>query len=827
MIPLAFHDDSPPPELSGSLIRWLTDPFGLYRELIEAVREFIAAIAPWVAGVALIFVVFGAVIVALRRWKSAKDSSAARLLQILPPPEVDREGALTLWMALHALIRPRWKRWLFGQPHLVWELFAEGGEASLGMWVPGSIPPGLVERAIESSWPGCRVNTSPNTDLELGDGHLATCEMTLAEPDHFPLGEGTGQDNLRVALGALTLLDPGEKALVQVLARPVTFAGRRRISAMARRVRRQRNASLLSLRPAQARPAYDPVAEQDVRSVLSKAASPLWESVVRIAVSSEHRPAARGKIHALAGAFAVFEGRNWLRPTRMRGGRRALVTRRMGRGFLLAAHELAPFATLPTPEALPALERARARTVAAPRGLPQSGKPLGVSDHPGHNRPVALAIDDARHHIHLIGETGTGKSTMIARMVLADAEAGRAAVVIDPKGDLVTAILDRLPKRAVYRTCVLNPDDSQASVGLNVLQGDDPDLVVDHIVSVFRRIYEHSWGPRTDDIMRAACLTLTEMPGATLAEVPLLLTNREVRNAVRFKKQNYAGLGDLGTFWDWYERLGEQQRAANIAPLMNKIRAFLLRGPVRAMIGQSHPRLNVQKLIESGGLLLVRIPKGTLGEETSRILGAFVVARVWQAAMKRAANPETSRSPISLYVDEMHNYLALPRSFEDMLAEARGYGLSLLLAHQHLGQLPREMREALAANARTKIAFACSPEDSRSLEGFFEPYLTHYDLANLTAFQAACRPCINGGHGSAFTFSTEPLKDPAPDREDEVKAESARRFAISRDKAEGELRLRQSQLLDQNGFQSVRQTAYPLRAVHPAPPQPPEEGPNG
>jgi hypothetical protein len=195
--------------------------------------------------------------------------------------------------------------------------------------------------------------------------------------------------------------------------------------------------------------------------------------------------------------------------------------------------------------------------------------------------------------------------------------------------------------------------------------------------------------------------------------------------------------------------------------------------------------------------------------------------------MKRAANSEASRSPVSLYVDEMHNYLALPRSFEDMLAEARGYGLSLLLAHQHMGQLPREMREALAANARTKIAFACSPDDARSLEGFFEPYLTHYDLANLTGFQAACRPCIQGGHGPAFTFRTEPLSDAMAGRADEVKTASARRFAVSREKAEAELRLRQSQLLDQNGFQSLRQTPYPLRTEHPAPVSEPGKERNG
>ncbi|MGH2703738.1 MAG: type IV secretory system conjugative DNA transfer family protein [Actinomycetota bacterium] len=805
---LAFHEGGPSAEPGGPLIRWLTDPLASYRQLVEWTKGPL----PSVGGILVGLVALGAAAyvlgLRLRRLRERKEASGGRLLRILPPPDVDADGAITLWMALHALIRPRWKRLVFGQPHVAWELSADGGDADLAVWVPRSVPPGLVERAIESAWPGARVvENDPRS--ESGESDAASCELVLGEPDYFPLGEGSGTNPLRVVLGALTLLAPGEKAVAQILARPVTFSARHRMRSLAVGIRRRRNSHLLKPGARPGRPNPDPAADQDVRAVLAKAASPLWEVVLRLSVSSPDGEAARGKIHALAGAFGVFEGRNGFRRRRMRGGLSVLARRSMRGGFLLGAHELASLATLPTPAALPALERAAARTVAAPRGLPKTGRPLGRSDHPGHVRPVALSVDDGRHHIHLMGETGTGKSTLIARMALADAEAGRAAVVIDPKGDLVASILDRLPKGAPTRTCLLNPEDPETSVGLNMLAGDDPDLVVDQIVSVFRRIYEHAWGPRTDDIMRAACLTLIETPGTTLAEVTLLLTNREVRNAVRYRRRHYAGMGDLGNFWDWYERLGEQQRAANIAPLMNKLRAFLLRGPVRAMIGQSRPRLDVGRLLDSGGLLLVRIPKGTLGEETSRILGAFVVARVWQAAMKRAESKETARSSVSLYVDEMHNYLALPRSFEDMLAEARGYGLSLCLAHQHLGQLPREMRLALGANARTKITFACSPDDAGALEGFFSPHLSDHDLSHLAPFQAACRPCIDGGRGPAFTFRTEPLPASVPGRAEEVAAASARAFAVPRMRVEAQIRNRHSQLLShslgQSTGQSVRQ----------------------
>ncbi len=593
---------------------------------------------------------------------------------------------------------------------------------------------------------------------------------------------------LGLVLAGLTGLSDGEAALIQVAARPATSASRRRLLRAAqslrvgaRRARRAAGDQTRYLHPA---------IEQDVQSVLQKASSPLWHCQVRVGVCSPSRKRARGRIHGLAGAFAVYEGSNgfrrrrvWVAATRARG-------RVLGRGYLLSVPELAQLATLPAAGAVEGLERAGAGTVAPSRDLPSAGKVLGNAEGPSA-RAVAVSVEDARHHLHILGETGTGKSTLLARLVLQDAEAGRSAVVIDPKGDLIKAILERLPKEAKARTCVIDPDDPECAVGLDLFSGSDRDLAVEHVLGVFRRIYEPWWGPRTDDIMRAACLTLTRIPGTTLVEVPLLLTDFGWRRSVREHLHDRAG---LGAFWSWYERLPEGQRAQHIAPLLNKLRAFVLRGPVRAIVGQANPRLDVGRLLDAGGLLLVRIPKGTLGEETSRLLGAFVVARVWQACMERASRDEASRPDTALYVDEMHNYMALPRSFEDLLAEARGYRLSLVLAHQHLGQLPRDMKDALGANARTKICFASSPEDAFVLEHHFSPQLTSHDLSHLRAFQAACRPCVGGGHGAAFTFTTQPLDDAVPGREDAVKEASGRRFARERRRVELDINRRHERI---------------------------------
>jgi len=625
------------------------------------------------------------------------------------------------------------------------------------------------------------------------DARLAS-EFALSGPDWFPLGAEQGPDPLRLVLGQLADLGDEEQALVQVVARPATAREQRRLLAAAKRIRAgvptSRTLRLLELLlpgPAPQRPTLDPTVSPDVRAVLEKASHPLYRCLVRLSVSGLDPRVARGRMHALAGAFAAYEGRVGLRRRRVRGAARKLRLRTLGRGgYLLSIPELAALAHLPAERALPGLLRAGARSVSPPPGLPADGKPLGVTVRAA---PVVLAVADARYHLHLLGPTGVGKSTLIARLVLADLDAGRGAVVIDPKGDLVEEILARIPGGREQQVDVFDPLDPEPP-GLNVLEGADHDLVVDQLVGIFRRVYERFWGPRTDDILRAGLLTLLETgTGATLADVPRLLTDAHWREQLLDELDDPVG---LEPFWEWYDGLGEAMRAQTTGPVLNKLRAFLLRRPVRAIVGQQTSTIDVARCLDDGRLLLVRVPKGTLGEDTSRLLGSFVVARVWQAALARAGRPEHARADCALYVDEVHNYLNLPTPLEEMLAEARGYRLSLCLAHQHLGQLPKEMREALAANARTKLYFQLSPQDAQTLGKEVEPELAAHDLAHLPRYTAAVRLCHAGETGPAFTLATEPLDDADPERADAVRADSRARNGTERAEVEAALVQRQT-----------------------------------
>src|SRR5215472_4033910 len=290
-------------------------------------------------------------------------------------------------------------------------------------------------------------------------------------------------------------------------------------------------------------------------------------------------------------------------------------------------------------------------------------------------------------------------------------------------------------------------------------------MIVDNVTGIFRRIFAGFWGPRTDDIFRAACLTLlgSVPPGSglvTLADIPPLLGDDATR------KRLTAGVRDqvLKDFWGWYEEMSPASRAAAVGPLMNKLRAFLLRRFAHAAIAAGPSTFNMAEVLDNGGLSLPRPPKGILGEKTAQLVGSFIVARTWQAAARRARLPETARPDAGLYVDEAQNLLNLPYPLEDILAEARAYRLAVTMAHQNLAQLPADLRQGISANARSQVIFSVSPDDARDLERHTAPVLTAHDLSHLGAYQAAARLVADSAETSAFTFRTQPLPPAIPGR---------------------------------------------------------------
>ena len=248
--------------------------------------------------------------------------------------------------------------------------------------------------------------------------------------------------------------------------------------------------------------------------------------------------------------------------------------------------------------------------------LPEKGLVIGRADFPGMERPVAIGFGDALRHLYVPGPTGTGKSTLALNLILQQMTAGYGVCVIDPKGDLINDLLERIPLTREDDVIVVDPTDERP-VGLNLLDGPEgeADLTADQVVGVFARRFGSAWGPRTDDIARAAVLTLLADRESTLADLPFLLTNAAFRRSLVGKVADET----LLQFWEEFEQWSDAERSHNMAPLLNKLRAVLMRHPVRAVVGQPST-ISMDSVLSEGKLMLVSLSAGLLGEDAASLL---------------------------------------------------------------------------------------------------------------------------------------------------------------------------------------------------------------
>lgn len=452
------------------------------------------------------------------------------------------------------------------------------------------------------------------------------------------------------------------------------------------------------------------------RSALAeKVGQPGWRAALHIGVQARGRRRQRQLLRAIAGAVRVAQAPGaqiGFRPT----ARAALVAHRLpaGRPLLVNVAELCGLAGWPLglTEELP-VDRERSHLLRPSPLLTHTRRVLAVTTYPSAERPLGLSASDALHHLHAIGPTGVGKSTLLLNLICQDIDEGRSVVVIEPRGDLVRDVLARIPDHRLDDVVVIDPTDP-APVGINPLAtpGLSADLRVDHLVTVFKGLWSDFWGPRTEDILTAGLYTLATTPGMSLAALPLLFSDHRFRAELTAKVHDPLG---LGSFWSWFEDLPDTERARALAPVMNKVRAFLLRERLRRVIGQSSPRFDLRDTYRRRTVLLVNLSTGAIGADAASLLGSVLVSQLWQTFLGRARVPRERRHPVMVFIDEFQNYLHLPTDLADVLTQARGLGVGLTLAHQHLGQLHNAIRAAVLANARSRVAFATNHDDATTL----------------------------------------------------------------------------------------------------------------
>jgi hypothetical protein len=638
------------------------------------------------------------------------------------------------------------------RPRLAFELHADCQRIRCFLWCEAGATR-LLRDHVEAMFPAVHLSSAPEPYPRAASENRARL-MVRRRGGGMARGTAIG-DPLLPMLLVLSGLASQERAVVQLVVRPCAKEGGRGSGAA---VGWAFDAVAVALGLA---------ANASAREALPE--PPDFVASLRVCTEAADTRQARARLMSLRATLDHLPwGRSlWSTRPRWRAGFDAgLRARALGSPtFFATARELADLFHLPMPPVKRLVPDAPAAAL-VPADAATSGKILALVEARGAVRSVAIKPEDERQHLHVLGGTGTGKTTLLANLAYHDAVAGHGFAILDPKGDLVDAVLPRIPEHRIRDVVLIDPSDTLYPVGLNALAcwGEvdrevDREIICDYVVTLFRKLYDRYWGPRSDDLLKAAILTLLDYPGATLAEVPLLLSSAEFR--ARFPVDEPVV---LGPFWRSYEQLSDTQRTQAIAPLLNKVRDFLLRRSLRNILGQSQSRVNFRTILDGRKILLVNLAKGLLGEDTSRLLGALILSALWQAAQSRANVPEDARADFRLILDEFPNYLSLPQRVEDVLAEARSFRLGLVLAHQHLRQLPLSVRQAVLANARTRIVFQCSQEDALVLGREFGPAVSAADLRTLARFHAAIRLCVDGSTRPAFigrTPSPPPGGDPA------------------------------------------------------------------
>ena len=594
---------------------------------------------------------------------------------------------------------------------VVLELRASGGQAT---WAVGSSAGERLVSVVRELVPGCRVSR--------GFSRRAVDQAVVvsARPQGTLLATERLSAVVRAVLAALAVTAEDEELVVQLQ------LGRRFAPQALGRVEPQGWLELLGFVPI---PSLSGERGRRMRAQMGRHRAAVC---LRLGVRAASPLRQRTLLQGLVGALRLLEGPGVRLRARTEHPAKLDAVRRPWRaGLELGAGEIVAMAGWPVGEgALPATPSAHPRVLALPSAREtQRAFAMGVADQVGER--LGISIGDALYHTVLLGPTGAGKSTALAHLALADIHAGRGVLLIDPKTDLVADILARIPEQRRDDVVVIDPTSSRP-VGINPLAraqaarsgalssgsgapggGASPELVADTVLATLKGVFAESWGVRVEQVLSAALVTLARTPGATLVDLPLLLTNAVYRQRLIAA----SGADPLGTgqFWAAYEALSEAQRQQWVGPVLTRLQPFLIRPHLRATLGQAAPSFDLGEVFTRRRIVLVSLNKGVLGAESARLLGSLLVGQLWPLILARAAVEPSRRHVVSVFIDEVQDYLSLPGSLADALAQARSLGAAFHLAHQYRGQLPTALKAGIDANARNKIIFSLSAADAAEL----------------------------------------------------------------------------------------------------------------
>ncbi|MDD4995859.1 MAG: TraM recognition domain-containing protein [Patescibacteria group bacterium] len=693
------------------------------------------------------------------------------------------------------------KTWFLGRSdHFSFEILSDKqGIISFYVVVPRNLQT-FFEQQVHAQYPAAQIEEVDDYNVFLPHGEVVCASLTLRTYSMFPIKtyNKTETDPLNAITNSLSRIAEEDSAAIQIMVRSAQSGWRQPGIKVALEMQQGKKLSealknmsgglskffsfLTDFIFPKSQKKQDkeldkphqlsPMEQEVVKTIEEKASKAGMDVNIRIVVSARDKGLAESYLDNIVNAFAQYTGYeygNGFKKAKMNKNEiiRNFIYRNFNENisFVLNTEEMASIYHFPLPTTeTPNIRWLMAKKAPAPINIPHEGLFLGYNIYRGQKTAIKIKREDRRRHMYVIGMTGTGKSWFAEGLAMQDIANGEGICFIDPHGDAIGHILERIPKNRAEDVILFDPGDLTRPLGLNMLEYDFSEqktFVINEIMNIFDKLYDlrATGGPIFEQYFKNAChLVMDDIAsGSTLLEIPKVLADDEFR---RYKLSKCKTLM-VKEFWEKQAlKAGGEASLQNMVPyITSKLTPFLTNEFMQPIISQQKSSLNFREAMDNKKIILAKLSKGKIGDTNAYLLGMIIVGKILMSALSRGDMPEEKRNDFYLYIDEFQNFLT--ESMQVILSEARKYRLCLNIIHQYIGQLVKnsdtKFKDSIFGNVGTKIAFRIGVDDAEDLTKEFAPVFNEYDFLNMPQYSAFVKLLIDNANPPGFNISTVPF----------------------------------------------------------------------
>jgi len=703
-----------------------------------------------------------------------------------------------LFDSMHSIYSGKWKNKFIGEQFLSLEYVVQENQIYFYVVIPNDLRL-LAEKQITGFFPEAYVEQVEEYNIFQPECQTVAKAFTLKKNYMYPLKsvQRLNNDPINNLTNALSKLRFNDGAVIQIMIRPVNDWQKKGREEAKNIINQKPSKKGLGLNPLklllglinfmmgleeksnkmpEAQSRTTPMTDEEVKELEQKNTGKGFETIIRVVCASNDEQEAKSNLINITSTFAQYASQSanslsrmkYYQPRRvvedyiLRRFDYPLIYKLQKKIAILSSEELASLFHFPNIRfnKTPGIHWQNYKIANVPDNIPKEGLLLGYNHYRGVTTEIRMKREDRFRHFYVIGQTGTGKSSIFQVMIRQDLVNNDGLAVIDPHGSLVDDVLPFIPRERADDVVYFNPADQARPMGLNLLEADTDDekeLVALDAMNIMIKLFGNEiFGPRIQDYFRNGCLTLMAHPeGGTMVDIVRLFTDDDFQK----ERVNYVKNPVVKSFWtDQMAKTGAREKQEIIPYFAAKFGQFITNSMMRNIIGQNKSAFDFIDVMQTQKILLMNLSKGEVGDINSKLIGLIIVSKLQMAALRRQRFATQDRQDFFMYIDEFQNYIT--DSIESILSEARKYRLALNMAHQYIAQLEGEdgkskVKDAVFGNVGTMMCYKLGAQDAEFMAKEMAPVFSSFDLINIDAFKGAMKLAIDGQPSVPFSITVE------------------------------------------------------------------------